>query len=275
MRFLLVSDLHYALKQYDWTAAMASYFDCVVIAGDHLDIAGPVDGSVQIVVILKYLRRLMDRTRLIVSSGNHDLDARDAAGEKKAKWMGRVRQMGIATDGDSVCLGEILVTVCPWWDGPGARQAVEEQLRRDSAREKKTWIWVYHAPPAGSPTSWDGRKFYGDVELTEWIERYRPDIVFSGHIHQAPFIKDGSWVDRIGDSWVFNSGQQIGPTPTHTIVDTTLRQAVWLSLAGLQQVNLDRPLMRPLPALNELPDWLKANNRDRDPNPVQNADAAD
>lgn len=275
MRFLLVSDLHYALKQYDWTAAMASYFDCVVIAGDHLDIAGPVDGSVQIVVILKYLRRLMDRTRLIVSSGNHDLDARDAAGEKKAKWMGRVRQMGIATDGDSVCLGEILVTVCPWWDGPGARQAVEEQLRRDSAREKKTWIWVYHAPPAGSPTSWDGRKFYGDVELTEWIERYRPDIVFSGHIHQAPFIKDGSWVDRIGDSWVFNSGQQIGPTPTHTIVDTTAREAVWLSLAGIQKVELDHPLMRPLAVLNELPDWLKANSRDRDPTPAQSADAAD
>ena len=33
MKFLLVSDLHYALKQYDWTAAAAPDFDVVVIAG--------------------------------------------------------------------------------------------------------------------------------------------------------------------------------------------------------------------------------------------------
>ena len=113
MKILLVSDLHYALKQYDWTAAVASDFDLVVIAGDHLDIASSVAGGVQIVVIMKYLKRLMGTTRLLVSSGNHDLDSRDATGEKIARWMGRVRQMGIPTDGDSVMLGTTLVTICP------------------------------------------------------------------------------------------------------------------------------------------------------------------
>src|SRR5258707_311631 len=98
MRFLLVSDLHYALKQYDWTTAVADDFDTVVIAGDHLDIASPVEGSVQIIVILKYLKRLMASTQIVVSSGNHDLDHRDAAGEKTAQWMRRVRRMGIPAD---------------------------------------------------------------------------------------------------------------------------------------------------------------------------------
>ena len=55
----------------------------------------------------------MGTTRLLVSSGNHDLDSRDATGEKIARWMGRVRQMGIPTDGDSVMLGTTLVTICP------------------------------------------------------------------------------------------------------------------------------------------------------------------
>src|SRR5471032_1672335 len=105
MRFLLVSDLHYALKQYDWTAAVAADFDVVVIAGDHLDIASSVDGGVQIVVILKYLKRLMGATRIIASSGNHDLDFRDASGEKVARWMSKVRQIGIPTDGDTVNFG--------------------------------------------------------------------------------------------------------------------------------------------------------------------------
>lgn len=100
MKFLLVSDLHYALKQYDWTASVAHNFDAVVIAGDHLDIAGQLDGRVQIIVILKYLRRLAARSRVIISSGNHDLDVRDEYGEKIASWMKSARALGIPADGE-------------------------------------------------------------------------------------------------------------------------------------------------------------------------------
>jgi Icc-related predicted phosphoesterase len=69
---------------------------------------------------------------------------------------------------------------------------------------------VHHAPPAQSPTSWGGNRYFGDVELREWIERYQPNIVLSGHVHQSPFVKEGSWVDRIGETWVFNAGQHAG-----------------------------------------------------------------
>jgi Icc-related predicted phosphoesterase len=268
MKFLLVSDLHYALKQYDWTAAVAPDFDVVVIAGDHLDIAGQLDGSVQIVVILKYLRRLAERGKVIVSSGNHDLDRRDPSGEKVASWMQRVRQLGIPTDGDSVDLDGALVTICPWWDGPVARQAVQDQIARDAARPRDTWVWVYHAPPAGSPTSWGGQQHYGDADLATLIETHQPDIVFCGHIHQAPFKRDGSWVDRIGRTWVFNSGQQIGPTPTHVAVDTDAQEAAWFSLAGNELVKLDRPLERPVADLTRMPDWLTLSSRDLDPTPA-------
>ena len=47
MKLLLVSDLHYALPQFDWTTAVAPDFDLVVMAGDHLDIAGHVAGAAQ------------------------------------------------------------------------------------------------------------------------------------------------------------------------------------------------------------------------------------
>lgn len=269
MRFLLVSDLHYALEQFDWTVKVASEFDAIVIAGDHLDIASRVDGRVQIVVILKYLQRLMERTQIIVSSGNHDLDVRDAFGEKVARWMNRVRQIGIATDGDTVSVADdTLVTVCCWWDGPHAKSAVQAQIERDAAKPKKAWIWVYHAPPDGSPTCWNGKKFYGDSELIAWIEQYRPDIVLTGHIHQAPFTKDGSWADRIGSTWVFNCGKQPGPTPPHIIVDTAAREAAWFSIAGAETARLDLPLHRPLPALTETPAWLMPKRQDPGPNPA-------
>jgi Icc-related predicted phosphoesterase len=47
----------------------------------------------------------------------------------------------------------------------------------------------------------DGQEIGGDKYLVEWIERFAPDLVLSGHIH-APFYPDGSWIDRIGKTWV-------------------------------------------------------------------------
>jgi hypothetical protein len=227
--------------------------------------AGPLAGHVQIVVILKYLKRLAQQTRLIVSSGNHDLDTRNSDGEKVAAWMNRVRQAGIATDGDTMMLGDTLITICPWWDGPAGRDAVEAQIARDAAKPKRAWYWVYHAPPAGSPTCWNGRQAYGDEALRGWIETYQPQFVFAGHIHEAPFKRGGSWADRIGATWVFNSGRQIGPTPTHVALDTEAREAAWFSMAGNEIVRLDAALERPFAEIATLPAWLALNSPVPDP----------
>ena len=117
-------------------------------------------------------------------------------------------------------------------------------------------FWVHHAPPDNSPTSWAGDRYLGDAPLSEWIAEFSPDLVFSGHVHRSPFTKGGSWVDRIGDTWVFNAGHQFGAPPAHIIVDTEEQEAIWLSAAGVQSVRLDQPLTRPVPALRALPAWL-------------------
>ena len=226
MKCLLVSDLHYALKQYDWVSNVSKDFDVVVIAGDHLDISSAVEARAQIAVILTYLKRLHTRTKLIVCSGNHDLDALNDAGEKVAKWITKVRQFGAPTDGDSLSVDGVLITICPWWDGPQTRETVGAQLARDAEKPKQQWIWVYHAPPDESPTSWGGQKHFGDAELVRWIKQYQPDIVLSGHIHQSPFRQGGSWVDQLGSTWVFNPGRQIGPDPTHIVFDAAAPQIV-------------------------------------------------
>src|SRR5690606_15407107 len=114
---------------------------------------------------------------------------------------------------DTVTVADVTVTLCPWWDGPETLKAVGAQLDAAAATRSGPWIWVYHAPPPDSPVSWNGRRHYGDAALNGWIAKYRPDFVFSGHVHEAPFARDGSWVDRIGDTWVFNAGRQIGPIP--------------------------------------------------------------
>src|SRR5215468_1962117 len=114
MRGLLVSDLHYALKQFDWVQSVADRFDLVVIAGDSLDVSSIVPLEAQIVVVSKYLRRTAGRTRVIASSGNHDLDAHGPGDEKIAAWLARGRMRDVLTDGEYVEIDDVSITVCPW-----------------------------------------------------------------------------------------------------------------------------------------------------------------
>jgi Icc-related predicted phosphoesterase len=242
MKLLFVADLHYTLKQFDWLIANARGFDAVLIGGDLLDLASALDLETQIVVVEKYLARLSRDVPLLVSSGNHDGDGRNAARESICRWLLEAKEDQLHVDGDSVGLGGTLITICPWWDGPETRDEVEKLLECDAARPKEKWIWIHHAPPAGSPVCWTGRKSGGDQFLTDWIQRFSPDFVLSGHIHNAPFYPDGSWIDRIGGSWVFNVGRQIGPQPTFVILDFEAMSARWISVDQDETRDLNSPV---------------------------------
>jgi len=241
MKILFVADLHYTLKQFDWLSANADRFDLAVIGGDLLDISSVLDLDVQILVVEKYLSRLRERGPLLVSSGNHDTDTRSASDESTCKWLHDFKAGKMFVDGDSVELGDTLITICPWWDGPVTRAEVENLLVREARRVTGKWIWIHHAPPDRSPVSWTGRVYGGDEFLVQWIRRFEPDVVLSGHIHNAPFVKQGSWVDRIGRTWVFNPGKQIGPHPTCLILDLEQMSVEWTSIEGEGMQQLDIP----------------------------------
>ncbi len=232
MKLLFVADLHYALKQFDWLVANAEKFDPIVIGGDLLDLSSALDFDVQIVVVEKYLSKIREKTRLLVTSGNHDGDSRNSADESIAQWLLESTVQGLFTDGESLDLDGTRITLCPWWDGPASLAELETQLEREAATVKGRWIWIHHAPPAGSPVCWTGKVFAGDEKLAGWIQRFQPDIVLSGHIHNSPYYAEGSWIDRIGKTWVFNPGKQIGPTPAYITIDLDTLAAEWISLEG-------------------------------------------
>ncbi len=267
MRCLLVADLHYDLRKFDWVVAAAAQVDVVVLAGDHLDAAAVVGRPSQALIVQKYFRRIRERAPLLVCSGNHDLDHRDSRGVMSTLWIARARQLDVPTDGNSLVIGDTLFTICPWSDGQGKRAQIAGLLERDAARRPARWVWVHHAPPAGSPISWDGRKCFGDPVVRGWIERLQPDLVLSGHVHQSPFTKDGSWADRIGATWVFNAGHQIGPAPSHIVVDTSQPGAFWCSLAAIEQTPLTATASRPYPPVVDPPAWLLAMARPAAPTP--------
>jgi Icc-related predicted phosphoesterase len=130
------------------------------------------------------------------------------------------------------------VTVCPWWDGASSRDELESLLIRELSHVKGPWVWIHHAPPSGSRTCWTGKKFVGDDYLRGWIYRFQPQIVLSGHIHNSPFYSEGSWVDRVGQTWVFNPGRQIGPEPASISLDLATMTAEWNSIEGRSVRNL-------------------------------------
>ena len=237
MNLLFTADLHYTLKQFDWLAANAGDCDALLIGGDLLDLGSSLGTDLQVVVVEKYLHKLSKLTRVIVSSGNHDGDHRDANGESRAHWLGEMRGDKLHVDGDSIDVAGTRITICPWWDGPVTRAEVEQQLIAATPPPGTPWVWVYHAAPEG-PLSWTGKEFIGDATLNEWIARFSPTIVLSGHIHNAPFYAQGSWIDRIGETWAFNPGRQIGPSPAVLRFDFDRQEVSWHSLEGVEERSL-------------------------------------
>jgi Icc-related predicted phosphoesterase len=238
VRLLVAGDLHYELRQLDWVLADAGDHDVVVLAGDLLDISSPVALEVQVAVVLGYLARLADRTTTVVCSGNHDLTARDADGEKAAGWLVRAKELGVHTDYSAVTIEGTRLSVCPWWDGPKGRAKVDRFLADEASSTADRWIWVYHWPPTDAAVSWTGRQFYGDAELARWIDRFSPDLVLSGHVHQSPWAEGGSWIARQGRTWLINAGRQIGDIPSHVVIDSDPWSARWWSYEGEEERSL-------------------------------------
>ena len=99
-------------------------------------------------------------------------------------------------------------------------------------------------------------------------------MVISGHVHQSPFIPDGSWFDRLGDTWVFNTGLQHGRPPVYIVLDIDDGTAFWLAAGEAQCIDLNAPLRRPGARIEDPPAWLTSLGRIADPSLARPATAA-
>jgi Icc-related predicted phosphoesterase len=237
MSILLVSDLHYDLRQFDWVLERADRHDLVVIAGDLLDIASLVPVQAQIAAVSAFLRDLAARSTVAACSGNHDLDRRRDDGEKETRWLLDLDIDGLHVDGTDFRFGELLVSVLAWWEGDRTRALIERQLAAAEPADSSRWLWIYHSPPEGA-LSWTGARHFGDGIGAEWIDRYQPGFVLCGHIHQSPFTDVGSWCERRGRTWVFNAGRERSDAPVHVEIDLEAGEASWVSREHREQVAL-------------------------------------
>ena len=99
-------------------------------------------------------------------------------------------------------------------------------------------------------------------------------MVISGHVHQSPFIPDGSWFDRLGDTWSFNTGLQPGRPPVYIVLDIDDGTAFWLAAGEAQHIDLKAPLQRPAAPVITPPAWLTSLDRIADPSLARHLSAA-
>jgi Icc-related predicted phosphoesterase len=238
VRVLLVSDLHYELPKFDWILERAGEFDLLVVAGDLLSASSVVPLDVQIGVALEYLNRFVAKVPTVACSGNHDLDDRGDDGEKLTAWIQEARRAGVVVDGDSTTIGDWTITACAWWEGPATLAHLEDALARATEERAARWMWVYHSPPDG-PLSLTGARSVGDPELPRLLERFHPDVVLCGHVHESPFVSGGGWVAQRSGAWLFNSGQLHGADPAHIVIDLDRGDASWWSYEGSDETRFE------------------------------------
>ena len=226
-RVLVVSDLHGHRPHLDWLRINARDYDLVVVPGDFDDVSIDMPPDARAAITSGFVSEIAASTPIAVCSGNHDLDALNDAGERVSTWA---RSLGVNAygDGEIVICGDYAISLLPWWDGPVGAAAMRDQVADHAAVSAgRSWIWVHHAPVAGSATSWDGTRQQGDEVLAELVDEHQPSAVLSGHIHDAPFLDGGDWADRRGDTLLLNGGRQMTSTPSHVELDLTSGMAVW------------------------------------------------
>lgn len=240
MKILLLSDLHMNLRQFSWVYEHAGPYDVTVLAGDLLNVGSALDKEKQIEEVLPLLKQIREKSQLIVASGNHDGNACLPSGEEYAKWTEGLGEHGIVSDGKGFQSGDYQFTCCPWWNGRESREKMIEQIREDASSRGKHWIWIHHSPPRGSRVAWTENGNAGDPFLLRLIGEHKPDMIFCGHVHYAPFHEEGSWLDRIGPTWVFNPGMQGGDVPTCIVFDLEERISCHFSAEGKDTRRLEQ-----------------------------------
>jgi len=100
------------------------------------------------------------------------------------------------------------------------------QASRERLRLGCQWIILSHDPPSWTAVASTEDGLQGSDFLRQWIFEFDPDFVFSGHLHQSPFLS--RFWDRIERTFCINPGHvRDASFPTHVVIDTEAGTAVF------------------------------------------------
>lgn len=249
MKILHLSDLHLNHAWLEWAKVQHPSYDLVCVSGDLLDIFSRKGHFWGVLAIKSWADRFP--TALALCSGNHDASSPDRIpdtgllpilpdGDRRAaeklllleRWMDALDRPAVVTDNRSKTLdtpsGPVVVTTLPYdYLGRENRRDLWSTGARLRKETKATWIVLHHEPPQSRLVG----GVHGSLGLAEMIEAYRPQFVFSGHLHLQPYC--GNFAEKIGTTWCFNPGvpdevtAAKAATPNHISLDLKQGTATW------------------------------------------------
>ena len=238
MKVLLLGDLHCRRDWFAWLLTQTPSWDLIAMPGDLLDCFGE-EYPLQQRAVTIWLDELAGRGRPVAwCSGNHDQGRWTFVGENAEErpcWTDQLQGSAIVGDLETNSIlvqgRPLLVSCLPYSDLRTERfESRIGTLLADAAAERTTlgcpWIVLSHVPPSELSLSKGLRKDLGDPVLRYYVEKYRPDIVLSGHVHEAPF--HGPFCERIGSTACFNAGFVPDASfPCHVVLDLATRKAIF------------------------------------------------
>ena len=184
---------------------------------------------------------LAERTTVFAASGNHDLD-----GPGDARRAGRgLAAAARGTDSrctstaSSVDIGDTRFTVCPWWDGPVTRDEVGAPAGRGRGGPAGA-VGLALPRASGRHAAVPRRAAHLPRPRPRRLDRRAPapTSCCAATSTRRPWADGGSWHARLGRTWVFNAGKQIGKVPPHITLDTDAGTADWFGVFESETLSL-------------------------------------
>ncbi len=193
MKIINIADIHGNIKPVDAIGGSLSSADLVIISGDLTHFGGAKEAEDVLEALGTYNRNI------IAVTGNCDTKAVDEyLTGKKMNLHGRT----VNVDGLSIT-GAGGSLPCP---SPTPNVYTEEEYAEIFGKsltdiEDEPQILVSHQPPFGTLNDRLANGTHvGSRTVREFIERHKPLVCFTGHIHEAPGI------DTLGGTKIVNPG---------------------------------------------------------------------
>ncbi len=200
MRILVVADIHgkFQVLQRIMDDVVGEKYDLIVSQGDFTDMFESTQDFTQMEVADTVLQKLLiPKKPVLCVPGNHDpYEILDLFEDYGVNVHHKTRKVG-----DSTFVG---------WGGADtpfnthfepSEEETEEALTDILKKVRSEWILISHAPPKNTTLDKIGpRKHVGSSAIRKIIEKKRPLVAFSAHIHE------NKGVERIGKTQVFYPG---------------------------------------------------------------------
>src|SRR5260370_24122446 len=190
MRVLLTAELGWTHRWFKWLDEGSKNYDLVAVAGDFINVFHPEPLNVQILKAKAFLRSLARKTRVAISSGNHDtVDEVDPSSRGPVPmWMAALDSINtLLSDGrTSVVRQQLIVTTLSYISTIDRKRS---WLAEGAELRKMTnlpWLVIHHHPPAfrgsAGPEELSAGKLLQEFEPTLCL----PDRFFD-HDHPPGF----------------------------------------------------------------------------------------